>query len=292
MAQSPSHKLGQIIGEMLEAAIREPLERVAARHGLYLDYKHKRAARSNRSKVAWTDSKGNCHDLDYVLEEGGSEERIGKPVGFIEIAWRRYTKHSRNKAQEIQGAIGPLAETYHESRPFLGVVLGGVFTSGALAQLTSHNFQLLHFKYDDLVAAFAQVGVDVSFDESTSAVDLARKVASYSVLPATLKEKIPEVLRKQRKKELKAFIAALESSINRQIEFVVVFPLFGTPTTLTTVSDALTFLHKHGHVSGKHPFVRFELLIRYINGDEIRGSFQNKEGAIELLQKHAGKAAT
>ena len=74
------------------------------------------------------DSKGNTHILDYVMEEGGSEAVQGRPRAFIEIAWRRYTKHSKNKAQEIQGAITPLAETYQDSHPFLGAVLAGEFT--------------------------------------------------------------------------------------------------------------------------------------------------------------------
>ena len=147
MAQSPSHKLGQIIGDMLESAIRDPLQKVAAKHGLYLDYKHQRLARNNRKKVAWIDNKGNTHDLDYVLEENGSEAVIGKPKAFIEIAWRRYTKHSRNKAQEIQGAVGPLSETYHDCHPFLGAVIAGVFTEGSLTQLKSHGFQLLYYSY-------------------------------------------------------------------------------------------------------------------------------------------------
>jgi hypothetical protein len=105
MAESPSHKFGQIIGELLEEVLRKPLMRIARRHGLYLDFKHPRKARGNKRKVCWTDHKGNKHDLDYVLEFGGSETVIGKPKAFIESAWRRYTKHSRNKAQEIQGSV-------------------------------------------------------------------------------------------------------------------------------------------------------------------------------------------
>lgn len=54
---------------------------------------------------------GNAHDLDFVLERGGSDDKIGMPAAFIETAWRRYTKHYRNNAQEIQGALEPLAET-------------------------------------------------------------------------------------------------------------------------------------------------------------------------------------
>ena len=127
MAQSPSHKFGQIIGDVLEQMLMRSFSEFADAHDLYLDYKHARKARGNRKKVSWVDHKGNKHDLDYVFEAGGSEAVIGTPKAFIESAWRRYTKHSRNKAQEIQGAVAVLAETYQDHSPFLGVVLAGVF---------------------------------------------------------------------------------------------------------------------------------------------------------------------
>src|SRR5205823_1836131 len=139
MAESPGHRFGQIIGNVLETAIRPILESLARGLGYYLDGKGERKARGTRRKVVWVDNKGNSHDLDYVFESGGSAEVIGSPKAFIEIAWRRYTKHSRNKAQEIQGAILPLAERHLDCHPFLGVVLGGVFTEASLSQLRSHG---------------------------------------------------------------------------------------------------------------------------------------------------------
>lgn len=136
---------------MLEAALKEPLAEVAERHGLYLDCKCPRAARNGNSKVGWDDHKGNRHDLDYVLELGGTNAKVGRPKAFIEIAYRRYTKHSRNKAQEIQGAIAPLFETYAHDHPFIGVVLAGVFTEGSLAQLRSHGFGVLYMPFESIV---------------------------------------------------------------------------------------------------------------------------------------------
>src|SRR6266496_2406164 len=136
MAQSPAHRFGQIVGDVLEAAIRPLLKQFAKEHGLYLDMKGDRPCRRGR-KCSWLDLNGNVHDLDFVLERGGSAKKVGMPVAFIETAWRRYTKHSRNKAQEIQGAILPLAETHRSSAPSVGVILAGVFTEGALAQLQS-----------------------------------------------------------------------------------------------------------------------------------------------------------
>jgi hypothetical protein len=139
MAKAPGHQLGQIIGVALEAAIGPYLHEIAKEFDLYLDQTGPRPARPG-SKVTWVDSLGNKHDLDYVFERGGTASEIGVPVAFIESAWRRYTKHSRNKAQEIQGAILPLLATHSESKPFAGVVLAGVFTDGSLEQLRSTDF--------------------------------------------------------------------------------------------------------------------------------------------------------
>lgn len=89
MAQSPTHKFGQIIGEVIERTIREPLAVIARKHSLYFDYKHSRPARKGLTKASWRDNKGNLHDLDFVLEAGGSEDVLGRPKAFIEAAYRR-----------------------------------------------------------------------------------------------------------------------------------------------------------------------------------------------------------
>ena len=167
MAESPAHKFGQLIGELLEAVIRPQLEAFCISQGLYLDYQNRsRSARKSR-KVTWGDQYGNFHDLDFVIERGGTDTVVGEPVAFIEVAWRRYTKHSRNKAQEIQGAILPLAEKHKWNNPFLGAVLAGEFTDGSLDQLRSLGFQVLYFPYDSLVAAFTSENIDIRFDEDT-----------------------------------------------------------------------------------------------------------------------------
>ncbi len=108
MAESLAHRWGQIIGDVFEMLVRTILADVAKQHGLYLDFKRPRKARGGQGKVTWQDGYGNKHDLDYVLERGGTEDTLGEPVAFIESAWRRYTKHSKNKAQEIEAAVMPV----------------------------------------------------------------------------------------------------------------------------------------------------------------------------------------
>ena len=146
MAEAFGHKFGQIIGDALECSIGPCLKLFARKNHLFLDSRGPRPARKG-NKVSWTDINGNVHDLDYVMERGGTATKIGAPVAFIECAWRRYTKHSRNKAQEIQGAIIPLFEKYKKEHPFIGVILAGEFTQGSLSQLESLGFSILHFPY-------------------------------------------------------------------------------------------------------------------------------------------------
>lgn len=284
MAQSPAHRLGQIIGDEVEQAIRKPLKTVADEFGLYLDFKHKRPARGGKSKVAWKDSRGNVHDLDYVLEEGGSEEVLGRPRAFIESAWRRYTKHSRNKAQEIQGAIAPLAETYHDCHPFLGAVLAGVFTEGSLAQFRSHRFNLVYCPYDTIVQAFASEGVGVSTDEGTSEVELQRKVDAFDRLSDAQRENIADEIRRLNAAEFDTFFAELRTCLDRKIEHVFVLTLSGISQQLDSIEDAVRFVEEHDEAAPATEFVRYELNVRYTNSDEVRGTFREKAKAIDFLR--------
>src|SRR4051812_19167298 len=183
MADAPGHRLGQMIGEALELALEPVLQELADLRALCLDKKGSRRARRG-VKVTWTDSLANRHDLDYVLERGGTEDEIGVPVAFIETAWRRYTKHSKNKAQEIQGAILPLLATHSEAKPFPGAVLAGVFTEGSLEQLRSNGFAVLYIPYEEIIEAFRRFGIDVRFDETTTDEYLAAQIVRYEALGA------------------------------------------------------------------------------------------------------------
>lgn len=284
MAQSPSHRFGQIIGETLERAVRPILETLAKQLGLYLDGKGQRKVRGTKRKVTWVDAQANTHDLDYVFESGGSDEQVGSPRAFIEIAWRRYTKHSRNKAQEIQGAILPLTERYSESHPFLGVVLGGVFTDGSLNQLRSHGFTVLYFPYDSIIAAFAAVGIDAAFGEDTPDSALLKKVKQYTKLKAPERECIANFLRNRQKSEIDAFVSALRIALTRKIESVYVLPLHGAACKLGDVAEAIAFIESYDECKPVASLIRYEVGVRYSNGDEVRGQFKYKITAIAFLR--------
>lgn len=285
MAQSPAHRFGQIVGEVLEAAIEPLLERFAKKHSLYLDKKGDRPCRPGK-KCSWQDHNGNKHDLDYVLERGGSRTKLGIPAAFIETAWRRYTKHSRNKAQEIQGAIGPLVETYKSAGPFTGAILAGVFTDGALTQLESLGFTVLYFPYKSVVPVFREFGIDAAFDEETPDAEFQEKVDAYEAMPSHKRTSLAGRLLEAHQDAVKRFMASLEKVVLRQIERIIVLPLHGSTTELKTVDEAISFIKKYGEKASDKPVERYEIQVRYNNGNIVEGKFKDKDSAIEFLRAY------
>lgn len=285
MAGSPSHAWGQIIGDVLEGLLFDPLSELAKELGLYLDYKHPRQARGGKSLVTWVDAKNNKHDLDFVLEKGGSENITGVPRAFVESAWRRYTKHSKNKAQEIEGAIGHLRAKYAEVHPFLGVVLGGEFTDPSLKQLESHGFKVLYASYASVVAAFKVVGIDASFTESTTDADMQVKVDAWAKLSGPDKKKVVSALLTSEANQVKDFMASLRASLSRAVELVYILAIHsGSPTQCKTIADAIEAIESYDESQSVTGFARYEVTVRYVGGDEATGKFSDKEKAIAFLQ--------
>ena len=284
MAESPAHRFGQLIGELLESVVRPQLEDFCQDQGLYLDHqKRERPARSGR-KVSWTDQYGNAHDLDFVIEREGTDHQIGRPVAFIESAWRRYTKHSRNKAQEIQGAILPLAEKYRWNNPFLGTVLAGVFTEGSLDQLRSLGFQVLYFPYESLVAAFQSEGIDIAFDEGTPDRVFRKTTNRIESAPPGQMERIRTHLVMANQAAIDSFFEALRQRLGRHVTRVVVIPLYGRVNEFASIEAAIQFLDGHMIYEGSGEFRKYEIRVEFSNGDKVEAFIESKNKVKEFLE--------
>lgn len=289
MAKSPSHKWGQIIGDFLELTFEKELAKFARKHKLYLDQRGERKARKGK-KVSWVDSFGNAHDLDFVLERNGTNNKIGSPVAFIESAWRRYTKHSRNKAQEIQGAILPLVATHRNYAPFMGVVLGGVFTQGAITQLKSLGFDVLYFSYDTIVKAFSKFGIDASFEENTPTAEFDKKILQWEQFKE--KDKLAKQLLRLNKEQVTSFFEDLEKCVSRYIISVQVIALHGNSQELDSIQKAIEFIESYSNpTNGNLPLVKYEITIKYNNGDKVEGTFNGKEDTLEFLNSYSSPKA-
>jgi hypothetical protein len=284
MAESPSHQFGQIIGDMLEVAVKPLLNELAQKYDLYLDSKGLRSARKGNKKVSWYDLFGNKHDLDFVFEKGGTFDDPGTPLAFIEVAWRRYTKHSKNKVQEIEGAILPLVTTHQTIAPFIGVILAGEFTASSLKQLQSRNFTVLHFPYDSVITAFSVVEIDAYFDEVTPDNKFAKQILVWKALDEKQQLAVAEALINSNSLATENFIQSLELFLNRQISSISVLPLHGNEISFVAINEAVDFINSYDQLINSLPLVKYEVVIRYNNGSRINGQFVDKISAIEFLR--------
>ena len=168
---------------------------------------------------------------------------------------------------------------------FMGAILAGEFTEGALSQLKSLGFQVLYFPYKTVVAAFAKCGIDASFDEETEEEDFRCKIESWENSP--YKNEIVRNLFMINKASVDEFLSALRASVTRKIEQVIILPLHGNTLRTATIAEAIDL------VSGYEednpcvcPVDRYEILIRYNTGDKIEASFREKKDAILFLQNY------
>jgi hypothetical protein len=286
MAASPSHKLGQLIGNILESIFVPLLQQVANKSGLYLDVVGQPRKARKGKKITWEDAYGSTHDLDFVFEYGGDEHKLGRPVAFIESAWRRYTKHSKNKAQEIQGAVLPIVNKYNVECPFMGAILAGEFTAPSLKQLESSGFQVLYIPYENFVAAFLTAGIDMSFDEDTPDYVLSRKVESIEKLEQHQLELIKNSIYDYSKVAIKSFTLALELKVQKVLNYVVVSPLYGNDFKFSTLFDAEKFIKDYNFeaVPDGLVFNTFLIHIKYMNGDSISAELSSPVSAINFLK--------
>ncbi len=285
MAKSPPHKFGQVIGDLVEKAVIPLLSDVAAKHDVYLDKKGSRRARKKKV-VCWEDLFGNIHNLDFVLERGGSETKIGEPIAFIESAWRSYAKHSRNKAQEIEAAILPLVAKHSNNAPFVGAILAGVFTNESVKQLQSRGFKTLLFPYETIILAFQTVGIDATFGQTTQDEDVLKKVEAWNSLTAEQQAPVSDTLVDVNAESVAIFLAELERALTRQIDTISVLPLHGDPYSFPIISEALEFVGDYKESDTSASFVKYEFIIRYNNGDQVQAEFKDKSNALEFLRSY------
>jgi hypothetical protein len=220
---SPGHKLGQMVGDFfqkfVDTVLAARLEKVAIEHNLYLDRQGLRpAVRGNLKKVSWKDNQGNDHDLDFVLERGGTTEKQGRPVAFIEAAWRRYTKQTRNKVNEIEGALLPLRDSHRTCR-FCGAVVAGAWSRPGLEQFRSHRIEVVHISYQDLIAAFQIKGLNLDYAERAPPTIKRALVDALAALSTQDMTEIAIALEAAVEDDLANFLVTLEASVTTEIRY-------------------------------------------------------------------------
>lgn len=285
MGKAPGHTLGEKLGWFMEEMLIRDYKKFAYTYGVYCDYKHKRKVRNNAQKVSWTDSDGNKHDLDIVYERNGSEEVFGEPCAFIEVAWRRYTKHSKNKAQEISGAILPIVKRYERIAPFYGAILAGDFTDNSLKQMESEGFRIIHFSCEDVFSSFSSESINIFYDATTSDDDLNCIVEKIDSLDDQQRVKVWNRLKAMNKNKIKLFNNSLKLAIERKIIRIQVCVLYGEVKCFENIKSACEYLVTLESVGYDVPVNQYEITVYYSNDDIVSMRYHDKFQAIRYIRE-------
>jgi hypothetical protein len=78
----------------------------------------------------------------------------------------------------------------------------------------------------------------------------------------------------------------LERTVKRRITAVRIIPLPGSARDGITMDSAIRFVETYDEAAPTGPLVRYEVVIRYDNGDKIEGQFHDKATTIEFLQAY------
>lgn len=285
MASSVSHQIGEYIGTFLENCIISFLKSANIDKKYYLDYRHPRIARDNKSEVIGIDAWNNNHKLDIVIEENGSEKKLGIPRAYIEVAWRRYTKHSKNKVQEISGAILPIIDSYSIDPPYYCAVLGGEFTQNALTQLESVGFDVFHIPYKKICETFQREGVDIHWEEESSEKHMKSIMSALNGISNRQKERLVKQFISDNHAVLTRLYKALDGSLNRVVTQVTVLSHHGYSSTMSSPQEAIRYVADYKETDSV-PFIGFELRIKFNNNEEFALSGLSKTKAIQFLRKY------
>lgn len=179
LVASAAHQLGQIVGNWYEEHVAGPvLAQIAENLDLYCDSRFiNRSCRGER--VIWADSAGNEVDYDFVFELDGSEDVRGQPVAIFETFWRRYKKHSKDKARDDCGKLRVMRDTYVTVR-HLGIFAAGDFTKPAQEFVSSQDIDLFYTPKQCIVSAWAEHDLEIEY------VDVASEPQKQAVVDRVL----------------------------------------------------------------------------------------------------------
>ncbi len=285
---SSGHKLGQLIGDWYEEYFVLPiLKRVGKNLDLFVDSRF--VDRNTREgKILWSDLDGNYVDFDYVLELGGSEDKIGIPVAFIECFWRRGSRHSKDKARDDSGKLMPMRETYPSAR-FLGIISAGDFTKPARELVRSRDIDLLYVPKEKIVNAFNSCGLIMDYPDKYPEDEKARIVETFQEHFTISKKK---AVRKSLVKLLgyatiESYVDRVRSSLSalpQEIRFILRHD--SIPIAFDSVSDAREFL-KSPNFNMSLPIESYVYEITYSDGTEFEKSVDDLEGLRKLHEQIA-----
>jgi hypothetical protein len=142
---------------------------------------------------------------------------------------------------------------------------------------------VLYFPFESIVAAFRDVGIDVYFEESSSDRQVNRQVRACAKLSDASRTRVTRILHQAHVEDVEVFLRALDVALARKVASVFIVALHGRSHEFGSLDAAKQFVQSYDEASAVSAFCRYEVHVRFSNGDEIRGTFASKIDAIRFL---------
>jgi hypothetical protein len=101
-------------------------------------------------------------------------------------------------------------------------------------------------------------------------------------------EEIRRHLRHAIAADYSVFTRQLEGALSQSVNSIRILPLYGSEVVLTSTAEAIGALQGFvERASPEVPFARYEIQVRFTNGDTVDGTFHRKEQAVSFLDRFA-----
>jgi hypothetical protein len=239
---NPGSALGEAIGALLEAQIRQILKPLAENSGcIYITTGPASLKTGEPTKLILTDSDGNEYNIDSVIINNRFQ-----PLVIVESKYIRYTKHNRDKASWVCTAHTKLRERYSTVRKSIAVLMGS-WTKPSKRLLLSFEVELFEISFDDICQVLAQHGIEYRWSEK----DRERAMRSwlkFNELSNSARAQIAQGLIAKIEEGLRQSLSeALDESVPRKVKSVTVVVRSNRGETRSftfpNLKSAIDFMH-------------------------------------------------
>ena len=150
--------------------------------------------------------------------------------------------------------------------------------------MVSEGFDVIYIPIEIIQRAFSVVDVDAHWEENTPEHILQEKVDAFEQLDQHEVEKIKDELLNFTSEQLEEFRSRLCRSLERKVETIRIISTFGDENTFSNIPEACNFIAKFNVSLRQLKFYKFEIYIRYSNGDKLEAQYTDRSYAIGFLQ--------
>jgi len=153
--------------------------------------------------------------------------------------------------------------------------------------MQSAGFTVLHCPHETIVRAFESAGINISLEDKTGEADIERRIEAFVSLSPDQKARIRQQIISLNHEAFASFFDALRDNLGRRVKEILVRPVFGLDNTFSSVEEAISFISIHDEGIPRGNFVRYEIQVRFSNGDRIEADLGARDRTIEFLKRQS-----